>query len=443
MNKRIKIFVSFLLIFALFVSSFCMPASSFENDIETSTADMLLINMDTDTVVFSQKPDNMWYAGTLAEMMTFLIAHEKIKEPDKVTFKVEESFINKLPYTDGCLDIYVGETLTATDLMTIMLLTSGSDAAYALADLASDGNVDTFIDEMNQRAAKLGMTKTGYVSPGYNDTSDHYTTCRDLYRLYQEIRKIDFFSSVMQLQAYTPKGMEEENHTVKVQASILNETSPYYFRYTNDAMYSYTEATYAGIALTTTYHGKTYFFAGLLGLHTSEQNVYADAKKLTSWAYTSLSDYRILNTDDVITDIAVKTGWGEYPVGLNPKSSAFTTLPNDYDKDKITYMYEIPDSVEAPIFAGQKVGTVNISYADEKVDELPLVVGEDEGVGMLHDISRFSSFAYRQLLVYSDLSSSYPSNEEKSEAASEESKPASTQSNEQQAEKATSAAAEG
>ena len=68
MNKRIKFLISAVLIFALFVSSFILPASSYETGVETSTADMLLVNLDTDTVVFSQKPDNMWYAGYLSEL---------------------------------------------------------------------------------------------------------------------------------------------------------------------------------------------------------------------------------------------------------------------------------------------------------------------------------------------------------------------------------------
>ena len=59
-------------------------------------------------------------------------------------------------------------------------------------------------------------------------------------------------------------------------------------------MYSYTEDTYEELALTTTYHGQTYLFVGLLGLHQSERNVFADARKLTTWAYLNLSDRQAL-----------------------------------------------------------------------------------------------------------------------------------------------------
>ena len=68
MNKKIKFLLSTILIFALFVSSFIVPVSSYETDVKTSTSDLLLVNLDTDTIVFSQKPDTNWYAGSLAEL---------------------------------------------------------------------------------------------------------------------------------------------------------------------------------------------------------------------------------------------------------------------------------------------------------------------------------------------------------------------------------------
>lgn len=394
MNKRIKFLISALLIFAIFVSSFIIPVSSYETDVQTSTSDLLLVNLDTDTIVFSQKPDTNWYAGSLAKMMTFLLAFEMIPEPDKVSFKVEDSFIKGLPYTDGCLDVFVGQTLTAQDLMAIMLLTSGSDAAYALADLSTNNDRDAFIAAMNDRVATLGMKSTAYVSPGFNNTSAQHTTCSDVSILYKEVLKNEFYKSVMKKKSYTPSAL---NDPVIAEPSILDPNSPYYFRYTNDAMYSYTEDTYEELALTTTYHGQTYLFVGLLGLHQSERNVFADARKLTTWAYLNLSDVKILNTDDVVSDISVTPDWGSYKTELYPDHSALKTLPNDYDQALLKQTFEIPKSVKTPLLAGQKVGSIKITYGDEEIDSISLSVNSDEGLGMLSDFGRFSDYVFRRL----------------------------------------------
>lgn len=403
MNKRIKFLISALLIFAIFVSSFIIPASSYETDVQTSTSDLLLVNLDTDTIVFSQKPDTNWYAGSLAELMTFLLAFEMIPEPDKVSFKVEDSFIKALPYTDGCLDRFVGLTLTAQDLMAIMLLTSGSDAAYALADLSTNKDREAFVAAMNDRVATLGMKSTAYVSPGFNNTSAQHTTCRDVYLLYKEVLKNEFYISVMKRRAYVPSGLIEDD-AVTAEPSILDEDSPYYFRYTNDAMYSYTEDTYEELALTTTYHGQTYLFVGLLGLHKSEQNIFADARKLTTWAYLNLSDVKILNEDDVISKISVTPDWGSYQTNLYPDHSALKTLPNEYDESLLTHTFDIPKSVKTPLLSGQKIGSIQISYDDEVIDTISLSASSDEGLGMLSDFGRFSDYVFRRLTPHREVS---------------------------------------
>lgn len=407
MNKRIKFLISAVLIFAIFVSSFILPASSFENDVETTTADMLLINVDTNTTVFSQKPDNMWYAGCLGELTTFLVAYEMIDKPAETTFKVESSYTSALPNSDGSLDQFIDTELTALDLMAIMLLSNGNDAAYALADIAADGDRQAFVDAMNDKVQTLGCKNTGYVSPGYDGTSNQYTTCRDLYTIYMEVRKNEFFNEVMSADPllYIPSGLfseddkkSNEKYTVYPYASILNEKSPYYFRYVNDAKYSYSEATWANLVLTTTYRGKTYFFAGLLGKNESEENVYADARKLTTWAYLNLSDRKMINAEEAITSVKVVADWGEYPVDLHPFNSAFKTLPNDYDESKLSYEFDIPESVKTPIAEGQAAGRAKIIYDGEEIDDIQLIVNTDEGLDMLPDMGRFTSYVYRQLM---------------------------------------------
>ena len=398
MKKRLQFIISLILVFMISLSALVMPASSFTNDVVTSTEDMLLVNLDTHTTVFSRKPDNMWYCGYLTELMTFLIAEEELSDPTAVSVTIEQDFIDALPYSDGCLNKFVGEKLTAQDLMGIMLMTTGSDAAYALADLVTDGDRDTFVKMMNDKAVALGMTKTNYLEPGYSDNKSHHTTCRDLMRLYLEVDKSEFYNRVMEDKSYTPAGLKEKKYTVNSQASILNDDSPYYFRYCNDAKHSYTNETGAGIVLTTTYHGQTYFFAGLLGLNTSEKNVYSDAKKLTSWAYLNLSDRKVLDTENTMTKIKVDTGWGTYEEELVSLSSAAKTLPNDFDELLLSYKVETPKSVKWPMFEGQGLGTATVTYDNEEIDQVDLVVTSDEGVDLLSDTARFGRYVLHQLL---------------------------------------------
>lgn len=397
MKNISKIIISFVLVLTAVFSAAYVPAASYENDVETSTADMLLVNLDTDTIVYSKKPNNKWFSGNLAVLMTYLLAYENIKDPDKVTFEVEKAFIDELPDSDGCLDDFEGETLTAKDLMAITLLTSGSDSAFALAYLVSGSDLDGFVDMMNERAKKLGCKDTLYVSPGFSDSTEQHTSCRDVYRLYATVRNTDIFSEVAHKRYRVSLGGDDDR-VITTDASILNAQSPYYFKYTNDAKYSYTKDTYANLVVTTTYHNMTYMFVGLLGLNESEKNVYADARKLITWAYLNLSDRKILNDDEPLAKVKVKSSWGDYNMELYTDDVAYKTLPNDFDEKFLTYRAEVPESVTIPMKKGKKVGNLSISYDENQVDQVNLIVNSDEGLDMLGDSARFGNYVIDGLL---------------------------------------------
>ena len=397
MKNVSKIIISLILILTFILSAVCIPVSSYENDVQTSTADMLLINLDTDTVVYSQKPNNKWYSGSLAVLMTYLLACEYIQYPASTEFEVEEAFIDELPDSDGCLDDYVGQKLTAKDLMALTLLTSGSDSAYALAYLVNGSDLSGFVDMMNDRAKELGCKDTLYVSPGFSEASEQHTSCRDVSVLYSEVRKTEFFDEIAH-DRYRVSSASDDDNTITPEASIINPQSPYYFKYTNDAKFSYSEKTYANIVMTTTYHNMTYMYVGLLGLNESEKNVYADARKLVTWAYLNLSDRKILDSDDPLDEVVVKSGWGDYNMALYADSTVYKTLPNTFDEQFLTYKSEAPESVKIPIKKGSKIGELTISYDDNKVDKVNLMVNSDEGLDMLGDSARFGNYVIDGLL---------------------------------------------
>jgi len=98
-----------------------------------------------------------------------------------------------------------GDRLTARQLLYALLLPSGADAAYALADSYGPG-WHGFVAKMNKTAKQLGMSRTTYDNfdglPWPNETADS-TTPRDLARLARYAMKNPTFRSVAGKTAYT------------------------------------------------------------------------------------------------------------------------------------------------------------------------------------------------------------------------------------------------
>ena len=398
MKKKLNYIISLLLILAISVCSFITPASSFENNEVTSSRAMLLINLNTDTTVYAQNADRSWFASYLSELMTYRLMTEKVKEPEKTSVLVDEDFINDLERSDHCLDRYLGDTLTMKDLAAIMLLTSGSDAAYLIADKVSGGNVDAFVKEMNGRAAQLGCKLTKFASPGYNISRGQTTSCQDLALIYRSIYQNDLYQEIMSSATYIPeKYGENKAYAVTTENSIHNPTSPYYFRYVTGGKYSYDKYSGAGIVVTTSYKDMDYLFVALHGKNEAEENVFADARRMTTWAYLSLSDRKVIDTDEAVDSAAAVSSWGEYQIKLYADNSARKTLPNEYEISKFSVKMDVPDSLKLPLFQGEVVGSAEIYYDKEKLDKVRIVPNHDEGVSLVNDLGRFGGYALAKM----------------------------------------------
>ena len=76
--------------------------------------------------------------------------------------------------------LVAGEEWTVYELLVAMLVRSGNDAAITLAWHVGDHSIAAFVDEMNLRAAEMGMEDTKFANPNGLDEPDHYSTANDL-----------------------------------------------------------------------------------------------------------------------------------------------------------------------------------------------------------------------------------------------------------------------
>ena len=105
--------------------------------------------------------------------------------------------------------LHPGDVLTAAELLPALLLASGADAAYTLANAYGPG-LTAFVARMNATAARMGMTHTHFTSPDglpYPTETSTYSTPADLLTLGLAAMRYPAFRSVVDLQFYhLPKG---------------------------------------------------------------------------------------------------------------------------------------------------------------------------------------------------------------------------------------------
>lgn len=170
-----------------------------ENTDSQVAASALEINNTTDELLYSKSCFQSVYPASTTKIMTCLLALESGISLD-TTFTISENACNQ-PSDSTTINLNPGDVISLRNLLYGMMLNSGNDAAIAVAE-AVGGDVDTFVNMMNEKAVALGATKTHFVNPNGLQDVNHFTTAYDMYLIFREALKNSDFINIINIQVY-------------------------------------------------------------------------------------------------------------------------------------------------------------------------------------------------------------------------------------------------
>jgi D-alanyl-D-alanine carboxypeptidase (penicillin-binding protein 5/6) len=133
----------------------------------------LVIDVPSGAWLYSQEPELLLRPASTTKLLTALVARQTLPLDQLITIK-EEAF------TQGTtMSLNLGETISVENLLAGLLIASGNDAAFALAQAHPQGYAG-FVSDMNQVATELGLTASHFNNPSGLDEDNHWTTARDL-----------------------------------------------------------------------------------------------------------------------------------------------------------------------------------------------------------------------------------------------------------------------
>ena len=147
-----------------------------------SAKQAILIDSKSGEVLFEKNTDEKGYPASTTKIMTALVTLnicEEIGAPVDTLVKIPAEAVG---VEGSSLYLKKGEERTLENLLYGVMLRSGNDGATALASIMG-GNVEHFVDLMNEKARKLGCTGTNFVNPSGLYDENHYTTARDLSKI--------------------------------------------------------------------------------------------------------------------------------------------------------------------------------------------------------------------------------------------------------------------
>lgn len=183
---------------------------------EVSATSVFAFDPDTGEIIVSENADERLPIGSVTKVATALVVVDHLDFDDEIIIASEDM----LPDGFSSMGLQPGDTLTVEQLLIGLIVESGGDASLALArtiggDLTGSDDLATvhvaFVDEMNAKAAELGLEDTQFANPDGEDSTQAWSTARDVAYLYAAFERNPRLAEISAMTNYslTSVGPEE------------------------------------------------------------------------------------------------------------------------------------------------------------------------------------------------------------------------------------------
>ena len=389
--KKCIIFIITLLI-TIFSVLPIGASAAYNSSVELDSEIYLLVSKDSGTVVFSQNPDEKASPASLVKIVTAILTVENCKNLDeKVT--VNSTAIRPLDNTGSTMaGLVPGEEISVRDLLYCLMLQSANDAANVLAEYTA-GDIDSFVKMMNKFVTDLGCTNTHFANPHGLDDENQSTTANDLVKITKHMLDIPVLAEITDTVYYTvqPTNKTNEERNLITSVDIINSyRGLYYYEYASGIKTGYTSKAGRSVVTTATKNGYTYIAVAMKapnidkdGDGYNDNTALLDCKRMFKWAFANMKLATVADTSTYVCELPVKLSADADHIRVVPAEKVNALVPSGVDESSVNFEPDLPESVNAPIKKGEKVGHAKIMYADSVVAEVDLVSGDDVNVNAL------------------------------------------------------------
>ncbi len=360
-------FLCILLLGALLLGS--LPVSAAGPEVAAKSA--ILMDAATGTILSEKNAHEKLAPASVTKVMTMLLIMEaidsgKIRWEDMVT-------TSEAAAAKGGSQIYlkVGETMSVTDMLKAIAVSSANDCACAMAEHIA-GSEGAFVEQMNKRAQELGMDDTHFVNcTGLDDdpeAKNHLTSAHDIALMSREL-----LTKHPDIKKFTTIWMD----TVRGGTFGLANTNKLvrFYQGATGLKTGFTSA--AGYCLSASAQRDGMELIAVVMGSDSSQDRFAACKQLLDYGF---ANYALIEPKlDTAQTVSVKLGQADTVTAVPAQDVKL--LIDKAQKSEVQITTELEETVTAPVSKGQRLGTMTIRAGQQVLSQVPMVA--EDGVGRL------------------------------------------------------------
>lgn len=146
----------------------------------------ILVNLNTGENLFSKNENTRLDIASITKLMTIFIILNKIRNQELEWGDMIQVNKQAVKLLGSKVPLQAGHSYSVEDLFKGILICSGNDAAFTIAEYIS-GSENAFVKEMNEKAKKLNLLDTHFMNPHGLPQNNHFSTVKDLVTLTIEL----------------------------------------------------------------------------------------------------------------------------------------------------------------------------------------------------------------------------------------------------------------
>lgn len=361
MKKTASILTALLLCFLLAAPAAALDAQDPAAP-EVAAPSAVLIERETGTVLYAKDETERRPPASVTKVMTLLLIAEAVDSGELALDDMVTASERAASMGGSQIWLEVGEQLSVSDMIKCVAVVSANDCAVALAEHLC-GSEAAFVERMNRRAEELGLENTQFTNcTGLFDDTAHYTCALDIAVMSRELLGHEWIKD------YTTIWMD----SVRDGASELTNTNKLvrYYEGCTGLKTGYTSTAMYCLSASAERDGTEYIAVIMHAESIESRN--KDASALLDYGF---ANFRLcpLTSGEELPDVAVELGTEASVTPVYDGGGA--VLLRTKDAQGLSWSLDLPESVAAPVRAGERLGTLTLSNNSGPVAEVPILAG--------------------------------------------------------------------
>ena len=342
-----------------------LPVQAAAVELPLTSRAALLMEKTTGQILFAQNEHEKLEPASVTKIMTLLLTMDAIDSGALAYDDVVTVSANAAGMGGSQVFLAEGEQITVEELLKCVCVSSGNDAAVALAEKVS-GVTELFVEQMNNRARGLGMDDTHFVNCTGLTAKGHVTSAYDIALMSREL-----LTKHPDIRSFTTIWTD----SIRNGTFDLANTNKLIRRYdgATGLKTGYTASAGYCISATAEREGMELIAVVMKGETADKRN--ADAKALLNYGFSA---YALVSAapEEPLPTLPVTMGETD-SVSLTLPPDALTAVVEKAQAAALERRIDLPESLPAPVRQGQQVGTLTLCSGDTELLTVPILAAED------------------------------------------------------------------